>query len=93
MNVLYAGTPTNSADILKFLALSKKINIKGVITQNNKIGKRGNKLIESPVAIEAKTHKIPVFMPTDLNEDEFKILQEVSKNCLKKMPRNPFSSI
>ena len=72
MNVLYAGTPTNSADILKFLALSKKINIKGVITQNNKIGKRGNKLIESPVAIEAKKHKIPVFMPTDLNENEFK---------------------
>ena len=63
MNVLYAGTPTNSADILKFLTLSKKINIKGVITQNNKIGKRGNKLIESPVAIEAKKHKIPVFMP------------------------------
>ena len=72
MNVLYAGTPTNSADILKFLALSKKINIKGVITQNNKIGKRGNKLIESPVAIEAKKHKIPVFMPTDLNENAFK---------------------
>jgi len=72
MNVLYAGSPTNSADILKFLTLSKKINIKGVITQNNKIGKRGNKLIESPVAIEAKKHKIPVFMPTDLNENEFK---------------------
>ena len=49
MNLLYAGTPTNSADILKFLALSKKINIKGVITQNNKIGKRGNKLIESQI--------------------------------------------
>ena len=93
MNVLYAGSPTNSADILKFLTLSKKINIKGVITQNNKIGKRGNKLIESPVAIEAKKHKIPVFMPTDLNEDEFKVLQEISKNCLKKMPKNPFSSI
>ncbi len=72
MNILYAGSPTNSADILKFLILSKKINIKGVITQNNKIGKRGNKLIESPVAIEAKKHKIPVFMPTDLNENEFK---------------------
>ena len=72
MNILYAGSPTNSADILKFLILSKKINIKGVITQNNKTGKRGNKLIESPVAIEAKKHNIPVFMPTDLNEDEFK---------------------
>ena len=72
MNILYAGSPTNSADILKFLTLSKQINIKGVITQNNKIGKRGNKLIESPVAIEAKKHKIPVFMPTDLNDDVFK---------------------
>ncbi len=72
MDILYAGSPTNSADILKFLILSKKINIKGVITQNNKIGKRGNKLIESPVAIEAKKHKIPLFMPTDLNENDFK---------------------
>ena len=57
MNVLYAGTPTNSADILKFLALSKKINIKGVITQNNKIGKRGNKLIESPWLLRLKNIK------------------------------------
>jgi len=29
----------------------------------------------------------------NLNKNEFKILQEVSKNCLKKMPKNPFSSI
>ena len=53
MNIIYAGSPSNSADILKFLSVSRKINIKGVITQNNKLGKRGNKLIESPVAIEA----------------------------------------
>ena len=29
----------------------------------------------------------------NLNKDEFKELQEVSKNCIKKMPKNPFSSI
>ena len=29
----------------------------------------------------------------NLNGNEFKLLQEVSKNCLKKMPKNPFSSI
>ena len=29
----------------------------------------------------------------DLNKNEFQLLQEVSKNCLKKMPKNPFSSI
>ncbi len=29
----------------------------------------------------------------NLNKEEFKLLQEVSKSCLKKMPKNPFSSI
>ena len=29
----------------------------------------------------------------NLNKNEFNMLQEVSKNCLKKMPQNPFSSI
>ncbi len=29
----------------------------------------------------------------NLNKNEFKELQKVSKNCLKKMPKNPFSSI
>ncbi len=28
----------------------------------------------------------------NLNKNEFKVLQEVSKKCLKKMPKNPFSS-
>jgi len=28
----------------------------------------------------------------NLNQNEFKELQEVSRNCLKKMPKNPFSS-
>ena len=28
----------------------------------------------------------------DLSKDEFQLLQEVSKHCLKKMPKNPFSS-
>ena len=27
------------------------------------------------------------------NKMEFDLLQEVSKNCLKKMPKNPFSSV
>ena len=29
----------------------------------------------------------------NLKKNEFKVLQEVSNNCLKKMPKNPFSSI
>ena len=29
----------------------------------------------------------------NLKKNEFKVLQEASKKCLKKMPKNPFSSI
>ena len=28
----------------------------------------------------------------NLNKEEFQVLQQASKNCSKKMPRNPFSS-
>ena len=42
MNILFAGTPANSAEILNSLAKIKHINIKGVLTQPDKKGKRGN---------------------------------------------------
>ena len=49
MNILYAGTPNSSAEILKYLAQNDSINVKGVITQPDKAGKRGKKLNDSPV--------------------------------------------
>ena len=61
MNILYAGTPSNSAKILHYLAKLKPFNIKGVLTQPDKKGKRGNNLLESPVAIAAKDLKLEVF--------------------------------
>ena len=70
MNILYAGSPSNSAKILHYLAKNKLFNIKGVLTQPDKKGKRGNNLLESPVAIAAKDLKLEVFKPENLNSNE-----------------------
>jgi len=67
MNILFAGTPSNSAKILQDLAKIKHINIKGVITQPDKRGKRGSNLIESPVAIAARAEKLDLFKPENLD--------------------------
>ena len=72
MNILFAGTPNSSASILKYLANHENISIKGVITQPNKRGKRGKKLNESPVAIQAKDLELDIFKPKSLDNKELK---------------------
>ena len=72
MNILFAGTPHSSALILKYLANHENISVKGVITQPNKRGKRGKKLNESPVAIQAKVLELDVFKPKSLDDKELK---------------------
>jgi len=69
MNILFAGTPKNSANILKYLINDNSFNIVGVLTQPDKKGKRGNKLIESEVSVLAKQHDIPLYKPVDLIKD------------------------
>ena len=50
MNILFAGTPKSSANILQSL-INDDFNIIGVLTpQPDKKGKRGNKLLESEVS-------------------------------------------
>ena len=70
MNILFAGTPANSAEILNSLAKVKHINIKGVLTQPDKKGNRGNNIIESPVAILAKELKLDVYKPESINQTD-----------------------
>ena len=72
MNILFAGTPNSSASILKYLANHENISVKGVITQPNKRGKRGKKLNESPVAIQAKDLELDIFKPKSLDNKELK---------------------
>ena len=70
MNILFAGTPSNSAKILDHLAKIKTFNIKGVLTQPDKPNKRGRNLIESPVAVVARNLKLDVFKPRSLSSNE-----------------------
>ena len=72
MNILFAGTPNNAAQILLYLANMKPFNIKGVLTQPDKKGKRGNNLIESPVSNAAKKYNFEVFKPENLNSNNTK---------------------
>ncbi|MAR95829.1 MAG: methionyl-tRNA formyltransferase [Gammaproteobacteria bacterium] len=70
MDILFAGTPNSSANILKYLIDSELFNVTGVITQPDKKGKRGNKLIESSVSALAKKHNICTFKPKNLENDK-----------------------
>ena len=45
MNILFAGSPDSAAKVLDSLSNESNINIKAVITQPDKRGKRGSKLI------------------------------------------------
>ena len=61
MNIYFAGTPNSAAEILNSLASNDLINIMGVITQPDKRGKRGSKLIESPVSLIANSLKLKTY--------------------------------
>ena len=69
MNILFAGTPKSSANILQTLINDDDFNIVGVLTQPDKTGKRGNQLLESEVSVLAKQHDIPLYKPIDLKKD------------------------
>ena len=74
MNILFAGTPKPSAKILRALCENELINVAGVLTKPDKPQKRGSKLEQSPVSIEAKERNLNIYKPTDLNDVELKKL-------------------
>ena len=65
--ILFMGTPEFSVPILKKLYLEHKII--GVITQPPKKKSRGQKLLKSPVHLEAEKLKIPIRNPNSLNNN------------------------
>ena len=69
MDIYFAGTPNCAAEILKSLASNSLFNIKGVITQPDKKGKRGNQRIESPVSLMANSLKIQTYKPNNLTKE------------------------
>ena len=77
--ILFMGTPEFSVPILKKLNLECKII--GVITQPPKKKSRGQKIIKSPIHIEAERLKIPVRFPENLNnESDYEFIKNSNVN-------------
>ncbi len=73
------GTPEFSIPTLKFLNL--KHEIKSVYTQPPKKKSRGQKIIKSPIHIEAEKLKIPVRFPENLNnEHDYEFIKSADVN-------------
>ena len=72
MNILFAGSPTSSSKILKYLAGLKEVHIKGAITQPDKRGKRGADLKDSEVSKVASALNLRVLKPISLDDKIFR---------------------
>lgn len=78
--IVYLGTPDISATVLKGL-VENGFHIVGVVTKEDKIRGRNNKVEESPVAKMAHELSLPVHKPHRLNKD-FDILKEWKPDLL-----------
>ena len=66
--IVFLGTPEISADLLKGM-VEQGFHIVGVVTKEDKVRGRNNKMEESPVAKMARELNIPVHKPHRLNKD------------------------
>ena len=66
--IVFLGTPEISADLLKGM-VEQGFHIVGVVTKEDKVRGRNNKIEESPVAKMARELNIPVHKPHRLNKD------------------------
>ena len=75
LKIIFMGTPEFSIPALR--VLSSKYEILSVYTQSPKKKSRGQKIIKSPIHLEAEKLKIPVRFPDKLkNEEEYKFIKE-----------------
>ncbi len=70
MKVAFAGTPEFAAGHLQAI-IDSRHDVVAVITQPDRPGKRGKKLIPSPVKITAEAAAIPCLQPGRLTTDDF----------------------
>ena len=69
LRIAFAGTPQFAATHLETL-ISSKHDLVGVFSQPDRRGRRGDKLIESPVKKLARGNNIPTYQPHSLSEPE-----------------------
>ena len=68
MKIVYMGTPNFARIVLHELAESEH-EVVAVFTKEDSVSKRGNKLIPTPVKVEAEEHGIPVYTPKTLKDE------------------------
>ena len=66
MKIIFMGTPVFASDILRELVQDGKHNVVSVFTGQDSVSKRGNKLVATPVKVEAEESQIDAFTPRTL---------------------------
>jgi len=70
MNVIFMGTPDYAQKILQKLLEKSGINVTAVYTQPDKPVGRKKVMTSPPVKLLAELHKVPVYQPTRLRDEE-----------------------
>tara|TARA_B100000029_G_scaffold516597_1_gene631581 strand:+ start:8447 stop:9379 length:933 start_codon:yes stop_codon:yes gene_type:complete len=79
MDLIFAGSPGSSANILESLCSNDDVNIKLVITQPDKKSGRGRLMKESPVALCSRKHGIQTVKPENLDRGSLNGILKASK--------------
>jgi len=80
MNIIFAGTPEFSANILK--TLNAKFNIVAVLTQPDKPKGRGKIMSESLVKTYALEQNLPILQPNKINKETIETLKKLNADIM-----------
>lgn len=69
IKVVFCGTPQIAVASLEHLFNSDKIEVVGVVTQQDKPSGRGNKLTPPPIKVVAEKLGLPVFQPKSIRKE------------------------
>lgn len=71
MRLVFMGTPAFALPSLATLAADSRHEIVAVLTQPDRMNRRGNKVAYSPIKEFALAHNLPLYQPTDFRSPEF----------------------
>ncbi len=97
MKLVFMGTADFAVPVLSKIHQNTNHDLLAVVTNIDKPGGRGRKLMPSPVKVFAEEHKIPLFQPEKLKDDHFSSqLRELNADiyvvvAFKILPREVFS--
>lgn len=71
MRLVFMGTPAFALPSLATLAADPRHEIAAVVTQPDRVNRRGNKVTYSPIKEFALAHNLPLYQPTDFRSEEW----------------------